>query len=217
MALDQLSWRPFTALDTIGINMVDQKILIFDEVLIANEAIDSLLKNNVSVLFKLDIEKAYDHVNSTFLLSILKRMNFGWRWVGWIKWCISLARFSVIVNGTPTGFFQSSRGLQQGEPLPPYLFVVAIKALSCLLRRATDGGYILRVKVKGRDDEGEEVSHLLFTDDTLVFVRLPKIKWFIYANYSCGLKLVRGWKWTWRKVSWFLLVEWNELRSWFQS
>ncbi|RVW94411.1 hypothetical protein CK203_035739 [Vitis vinifera] len=53
-------------------------------------------------------------------------------------------RFSVIVNGTPTGFFQSSRGLQQGEPLPPYLFVVAIKALSCLLRRATDGGYILR-------------------------------------------------------------------------
>ena len=171
--------------------MVDQKILIFDAVLIANEAIDSLLKNNVGVLFKLDIEKAYDHVNSTFLLSILKRMNFGWRWVGWIKWCISLARFSVIVNGTPTGFFQSSRGLQQGEPLPPYLFVVAIKALSCLLRRATDGGYILRVKVKGRDDEGEEVSHLLFTDDTLVFVRLPKIKWFIYANYSCGLKLVR--------------------------
>lgn len=82
--------------------------------------------------------------------------------------------------------------MQQGEPLPPYLFVVAIKALSCLLRRATDGGYILRVKVKGRDDEGEEVSHLLFTDDTLVFVRLPKIKWFIYANYSCGLKLVRG-------------------------
>ncbi|KAL6327375.1 hypothetical protein AAG906_018977 [Vitis piasezkii] len=71
---------------------------ILDAALIANEAIDSMLK-----------KKAYDHLNWNFLLSILQRMGFGERWTGWISWCISTRSFQVLINGTLEGFFNSSR------------------------------------------------------------------------------------------------------------
>ena len=74
-----------------------------DEVLIANKAIDSILKSNRgAILCKLDIEKAYDHVDWSFLLAVLEKMGFGERCRRWIKWCLSTARFSVMVNGCPT-------------------------------------------------------------------------------------------------------------------
>ncbi|KAL6343127.1 hypothetical protein AAG906_019670 [Vitis piasezkii] len=130
---------------------------ILDAVLIANEAIDSTLKNNESaILCKLDIEKAYDNVDWTFILTVMQKMGFGEKWIRWIKWCISTASFSVLVNGTPTGFFQSSKGLRQGDPLSPYLFVIAMEVFSAFLQR-----------VRGRR---ALISHLLFADDTRYFV-----------------------------------------------
>ena len=82
---------------------------IFDAALIANEAIDSLLKGDeASVLCKLDLEKAYDHINWDFLLTVLQKMGFGEKWASWIKWCISTASFSVLINGSLAGFFQST-------------------------------------------------------------------------------------------------------------
>ena len=64
---------------------------ILDAELIANEAIESMLKSNAcGVLCKLDTEKEYDHVYQNFLTSCIGKMNFGWKWVGWAKWCISL-------------------------------------------------------------------------------------------------------------------------------
>ena len=59
----------------------------------------------------------------------------------------------------------------QGDPLSPYLFVIAMEALSCLLQRAVNGGFLLAFKVRGQGGEGAEVSHLLFTDDTLLFCK----------------------------------------------
>ena len=86
---------------------------ILDAALIANEAIDSLLKRNESgVLCKLDIEKGYDYLNWNFWLFMMQSMGFGEKGTGWIYWCISTATFSVLINGTPTGFFKSSRGLR---------------------------------------------------------------------------------------------------------
>ena len=117
---------------------------ILDAVHVANEAIDSILKSNGgAILCKLDIENAYYHVEWSFLFSVLEKMGFGEKWIRWIKWCISTASFSVLVNGTPFGFFQNSRGLRQGDPLSPFLFVIAMEALSCLLKRVVSGGYLL--------------------------------------------------------------------------
>ncbi|KAJ9682618.1 hypothetical protein PVL29_018523 [Vitis rotundifolia] len=143
---------------------------ILDAVLIANEAIDSTLKNNErGILCKLDIEKAYDKVDWTFILTVMQKMGFGEKWIRWIRWCISTASFSILVNGTPTGFFQSSRGLRQGDPLSSYLFVIAMEVFSVFLKRAVEGGFLSGCRVKGRREEGVLISHLLFADDTLVF------------------------------------------------
>ena len=75
---------------------------ILDASLIANEAIDSMLKKKEKgVLYKLDIEKAYDKINWNFLTAVLSKMGFKEKWLGWIKWCISTASFSVMLNGSP--------------------------------------------------------------------------------------------------------------------
>ena len=123
------------------------------------------------ILCKLDIEKAYDNVDWTFILTVMQKMGFREKWIRWIKWCISTTSFSVLVNGTPTGFFQSSRGLRQGDPLSPYLFVIAMEVFSAFLKWAVEGGFLSGCKVKGRSEEGVLISHLLFADDTLVFCK----------------------------------------------
>ncbi|RVW81060.1 Transposon TX1 uncharacterized 149 kDa protein [Vitis vinifera] len=83
---------------------------ILNAVLIANEALDSRLKDNApGLLLKLDIEKTFDHVNWNFLIDVMSRMGFGHKWINWMKWCWSTATFSILINGCPTGFFRSSR------------------------------------------------------------------------------------------------------------
>jgi hypothetical protein len=121
------------------------------------------------LLCKLDLEKAYDHVNWDFLLYMLQRCGFGERWRDWIRWCISTVKFSILVNGTPSGFFQSSRGIRQGDPLSPLLFVVVMEALSRMLYESMRQGLLSGFSVGIRGYEPLVVNHLLFADDTLIF------------------------------------------------
>uniref|UniRef100_A0A2N9H476 Reverse transcriptase domain-containing protein n=1 Tax=Fagus sylvatica TaxID=28930 RepID=A0A2N9H476_FAGSY len=143
---------------------------IQDSVLIANESLDSRLKSGIpGLICKLDLEKAYDHVNWNFLMYLLEMCGFGVKWRNWIRFCISSVRFSILINGTPCGFFPSSRGLRQGDSLSPLLFVLVMEALSRLLDRGVDRGYLEGFPVDMSNGSGLRVSHMLFADDTLVF------------------------------------------------
>ena len=73
-----------------------------------------------------------------FLYLVMGKMGFGEKWIGCIWWCLSIASFSILVNGTLLGFFQSSRGLRQGDPLSPYIFVMVMEASSCIIKRAVE-------------------------------------------------------------------------------
>ena len=88
-------------------------------------SVDSRGKSRVpGVICKLDIEKAYDHVNWEALLN---RMGFGVKWCKWICTCISTIQFSVLINGSPADFFGSSRGLRQGDPLSHMLVLIMME------------------------------------------------------------------------------------------
>ncbi|XP_042940888.1 uncharacterized protein LOC122275743 isoform X2 [Carya illinoinensis] len=142
---------------------------ILDAALIANECVDSRMKNGGNgIICKLDMEKAYDHVNWDFLLYILGRCGFGEKWRAWIRWCVSTAKVSVLLNGSPAGFFHSSRGLRQGDPLSPLLFVVVMEGLgrmmSALSRNGLVGGFSVGTQARGITN----ISHILFADDTLI-------------------------------------------------
>ncbi|RVW24957.1 Transposon TX1 uncharacterized 149 kDa protein [Vitis vinifera] len=127
---------------------------ILDAVLVANEAIDSRKRSaSAGLVCKLDIEKAYDHVNWKFLLSVLEKMGFGPKWRSWILFCISTVRMAVLVNGTPTEFFSTYRGLRQGDPLSPYLFVLIMEAFSSLISKAEEKGFIRGLKINLKKSE----------------------------------------------------------------
>ena len=116
---------------------------ITDSVLIANEILDSRLKDKLPrVICKLDIEKAYDHVNWHFLLYLLERCGFSGKWYQWIHFCISTVSFSILINGSPEGFFGSTRGIHQGDLLSPLLFVLIMEALSRMMTKAVEEGLL---------------------------------------------------------------------------
>lgn len=89
---------------------------ILDGVLIANECIEEKRESERNgVICKLDLEKAYDHVNWKFFYNILKIMGFGAKWRSWISFYLHSSSFSILVNGCSKGFFGGSRGLRQGS------------------------------------------------------------------------------------------------------
>ena len=148
--------------------MRDRQIL--DPVVITNECLDNRLKSGVpGLICKLDVEKAFDHVNWSFLLQMLERSGFPAKWRQWIFFCLSSVRFSILINGSPCGFFGSSKGLRQGDPLSPLLFVLVMEALGRMLDKTIHEGRMSGLSVGNLEGRSMAVSHLLFVDDTLIF------------------------------------------------
>lgn len=121
---------------------------ILDSVLIANECIDNRVKfGEAGVMCKLDITKAYDYPNWKFLIYVMGRMGFDRKWQHWIFFCISTVKFSLLINGMPRGFFGSSRGICQGDPLSPLLFVFVMEVFSKMISRVEVRGMLLGFNV----------------------------------------------------------------------
>ena len=143
---------------------------ILDSVLIASKCIDRRLKSAVlGVLCKLDVEKAYDHVSWDFLIYMLQRCGFSEKWRKWIRYCISTVKFSILINGSLSDFFGSSRGLRQGDPLSPLLFDIVMEALSRMLDVTASARQFSGFCVGSMAGPSLMVSHLLFENDTLIF------------------------------------------------
>ncbi|KAJ9538624.1 hypothetical protein OSB04_031357 [Centaurea solstitialis] len=140
---------------------------ILDGILIANETV-SFLKNSKrkGMIFKVDFEKAYDTVDWSFLLEGLKNMGFGEKWRKWIKGCLQSSRISVLVNGSQTDEFPMERGLRQGDPLAPFLFLIVSECLHLMIKKAEEKGLFKGTKV-GKD--GVIISHLQYADDVINF------------------------------------------------
>ena len=99
--------------------------------LVAHEVLHSINSNQSSnFVIKLDMMKAYDKVCWKFLFQVLSKMGFSKNWCKWIKACISGAYFLVIINGKPVGFFPSTQGIRQGDPLSLVLFIIMAEAFS---------------------------------------------------------------------------------------
>ena len=108
---------------------------------------------------KLYTSKAYDRIEWQFLVKIMERMGFHSKWIWWIYERVSSVSFSIMVNGEPRGHIVSTRGLRQGDPLSPYLFLLCSKGLNNMIQHAVNAG-----KIQGYSlcRGGPKISHLLF-------------------------------------------------------
>ncbi|XP_030948949.1 uncharacterized protein LOC115972854 [Quercus lobata] len=117
---------------------------------------------------KLDMSKAYDRVEWVFLEGMMKQMGFDIRWIALIMECITTVSYSILVNGDPSESFLPSRGLRQGDPLSPYLFLICSERLHGLLNKEAEEGHIRGVSICKK---GPRLTHLFFADDSLVFCK----------------------------------------------
>ncbi|MCH80906.1 replication protein A 70 kDa dna-binding subunit, partial [Trifolium medium] len=131
------------------------------------------------VALKLDISKAYDLIDWEYLKDVMIKMGFSLQWVNWIMMCVESVDYSVIVNNEIVGPIIPGRGLRQGDPLSPYLFIICAEGLSALIRQAEARGDIHGTKICRN---APIISHLLFADDCFLFFRATENEAHIMKN-----------------------------------
>ncbi|XP_074315627.1 uncharacterized protein LOC141651831 [Silene latifolia] len=149
---------------------------LFDNSMLAHELAFKYHRSYITprCILKVDIQKAFDSVNWSFLANCMVHFGFPAKFIQWILACVTSSHFSISVNGSTEGFFPGKRGLRKGDPLSPYLFTMCMEVLSRLLRQLpSHHGFSYHpkcVKIK--------LTHLIFADDLLVFTRgdLPSIQ-----------------------------------------
>ncbi|KAM0892566.1 hypothetical protein ACQ4PT_025668 [Festuca glaucescens] len=119
-----------------------------------------------SLLLKLDIARAFDSVSWAFLISVLRQRGFGQRWIRWIILLLCTASTRVMVNGRPGPSFAHGRGLRQGDPISPLLFIIVMNVVSAMFRQEEERGLLGDLRHLG-------IMHRvsLYADDVVIFVQ----------------------------------------------
>lgn len=147
---------------------------IQDAIGAAHECIHSTKqKNQKALILKLDLKKAFDCIDWEFLRLILHAAGFGALLTNWILACVTNANFAVLINGEASSFFKSERGLRQGCPLSPYLFILIMEGLSLLLNKRFIENHISGIKVS----KLVKIFLLMFVDDVLIMTKADLVEW----------------------------------------
>nr|GEV56720.1 RNA-directed DNA polymerase, eukaryota [Tanacetum cinerariifolium] len=148
---------------------------ILDGPLMVNEVIKWCnRKRDKLMIFKIDFEKAFDSVSwdflfQDFLFQVMHFMGFSDKWISWINGCLSHATASILVNGSPTREYHINRGLRQGDPLSPFLFIIAMEGLHVAVEDAISAGLYRGIKINTLT-----LSHFFFADDALFIGEWPR-------------------------------------------
>jgi len=145
--------------------------MITDNNIIAHEVFHALKarkrQSKSYMALKTDITKAYDRLEWSFLKTTMEYMGFDDRWIQWIMTCVSSVSFSVLINGSPQGSITPERGIRQGDPMSPYLFILFAEVLSHMMKQADLKRHLQGIRIS---DQGPAITHLLFADDSLFFM-----------------------------------------------
>jgi hypothetical protein len=130
-------------------------------------------KKQKALILKLDLQKAYDCISWDYLKMVLIQVGFGIHMTNRILACVNSTSFVVLVNGKATDFLRSGRGLCQGCPLSPLLFILVMESLSLLLKQSQRQGIINGIKVA----RITKILHILFVDDILLLSMASIQEW----------------------------------------
>ncbi|XP_075085049.1 uncharacterized protein LOC142168286 [Nicotiana tabacum] len=141
---------------------------IFENILLTQEIVtDIRLRGKpANVVIKLDMAKAYDRVSWKYLLHVLRKMGFSEHFINMVWNLMSNNWYSVLVNGQSSGFFKSTRGVKQGDPLSPALFILSAEVLSRSLNKLFEDKSFVGF---GMPKWSDSLNHLAYADDTIIF------------------------------------------------
>ncbi|XP_069150536.1 uncharacterized protein [Solanum lycopersicum] len=147
---------------------------ISENIMLAQEVIHGikLPKEGKNVVIKLDMIKAYDRVSWTYTCLVLRKMGFGEVFIDRIWRIMSNNWYSVVINGKRHGFFHSTRGLKQGDPLSPALFILGAEAFSRQLNSLYNNHDYIGFQM---DSKGPQINHLSFADDIIIFTSTDRL------------------------------------------
>lgn len=141
-----------------------------DNSIIVQEAIHSFNKNNSKkghMMLKIDLEKAFDRLELSFIRFSLASFNFPLKLISFIMSCVTTSSISILVNGKLTTSFKPTRENRQGDPISPYLFIICMESLTRLINQEINHNLWNPIKI-GR--VSTKLLHLLFVDDLVLFV-----------------------------------------------